>query len=1083
MRLETRHAAFIARHSGTARGALLATALLTGFAGAQTVEVDPASAIPATHTLVKGWEFDVDGVLDGWFGTGYTGLTVAGGKVTGTISTDDSQFTNNTFTPLTLGYSTIVEYALTVDPLAAASSGGTFFWGDFSGGIAGSRGRGVPAIDNNAPRVVRVTFSGGVKNLNQLRIDPASAGFNKTASFDYIRVYHYQPASFGAVTLNASDPDSTSSVNSAGGWDNFVPPTTENNYFTGAFQLRTPANTLLYPFGGSALSVDPGGSILFKGIGSLEVRQLTLAGGSLMQGDTGTAAPNNTARLYVPDGISVTAASSIDAVAANRNIEINGSLTGSSALNVKSATAPAAAQSGGQVILRTDSSGYTGALTVEANAWLDLDHDNAVAGAAVTANAGAMVRRVGADANGTTTAASWALSGRGTTVGNDATRGALYFTQNAMTANVTGSISISGAQTRIGSFSAGGALALDGAITGSGLLELWGGGGAEGHIQLFTLNGAATHDGQTDLLADFGAQTHLKLGGDNRLPTGKKLRMNATWGPTTPEGAGAFLDLNGFDQTLASIQLDGSKRKYIRDTSLSGNSTLTLTANTNAFDTNGGNVYIENVTITHLAGSGDSGALIDGGGITTLNNATWNAPFYTSLGIGGNGTLVLNNSTFSFGGELLMARSGTTGTLTVNATSLVTTPNFFRIGDSAAGTATVNLNGGTLASRRFFNSSTGTSTLNLDGGTLRATASNLVDWIEGGANGVTTRLLDGGITVDSNGFNVNAAAAILEDLVSTGGGLTKTGLGNLILGGDNTYKGPTAVQGGNLIFNGNATAATGAVSVAATAGLGGDGTVGGNVTMAVDSKFSWTLANWAATPSLDVPNFTNNGTAADPLVIVIGENALANFSETTTTFTLLTASGTFSSPDPAGIMIDDSGFTTGNGTWAVQLTANQLQLVYTAAAANPYTTWINSFTSITDPADKLATADPDDDGSTNLEEFAFAGDPTSGSNNGLRHFEINGGKLVLTVAVRSAAVAAFPAIGSPLTASADGVNYTVAGSKTLAGFAENVNKLGTLVLGPLTTPPTGYSFVTFELDDAVSGNAKGFLRATAVATP
>jgi hypothetical protein len=63
------------------------------------------------------------------------------------------------------------------------------------------------------------------------------------------------------------------------------------------------------------------------------------------------------------------------------------------------------------------------------------------------------------------------------------------------------------------------------------------------------------------------------------------------------------------------------------------------------------------------------------------------------------------------------------------------------------------------------------------------------------------------------------------------------------------------------------------------------------------------------------------------------------------------------------------------------------------------------------------------------------------------------------------------------------VNYTVAGSKTLAGFAENVNKLGTLVLGPLTTPPTGYSFVTFELDDAVSGNAKGFLRATAVATP
>lgn len=1080
MKLQTRRPSSATFHPGTARGALLATALLTGIAGAQTIEVDPASPIPATHTLIKGWEFDTDGDLEGWAGNGYTGLTVAGGVVTGTISNDDSQFANTTFTPLTLGYSTIVEYALTVDPLAAASTGGTFFWGDFSGGIAGSRGRAVPAIDNNAPRIVRVTFPGGVKNLSQLRIDPTSAGFNKTATFDYVRVYHYQPETFGTVTLTASDAGGTSSVTSGAGWDNFIPPTTENNYFTGAFQLRTPANTQLHPFGGSALSVDAGGSILFKGIGSLEVRQLTLAGGSLMQGDTGTAAPNNTARLYVPDGINVTAASSLDAVGANRNIEIVGSLSGSSALNVKSGAAPGAGQSGGQIVLRSDNSGYTGPLTVETNAWLDLDHDNAVAGAAVTANAGAMIRRVAADANGTTTAASWALSGRGTTAGTDASRGALYFSHNGLNANVAGDVAISGAQTRIGTYSAGSALSLDGAITGTGTLELWGGGGAEGHIQLFTLNGASTHDGQTDLLADFGSQTHLKLGGDDRLPTNRKLRMNATWGPTTAEGAGAFLDLNGFDQTLASIQLDGSKRKIIRDTSLSGNSTLTLTANTNAFDTNdGGNVYIEGVTLTHLAGAADSGALIDGGGIVTLTDATWNAPFYTSLGNGGNGTLVLVNSTFSFGGELLMARNNTTGTLTVDATSLVTTPNFFRIGGSAAGSAIVNLNGGTLAASRFFNDSTGTSTLNLDGGTLRATGNNLVDWIEGGANGVTTNLLDGGITIDSNGFNVNAAAAILEDLVSTGGGLVKNGAGNLLLSGDNTYKGATDVQGGNLIVNGNSSAATGAVSVAATAGLGGDGTVGGNVTMAAGSRFSWTLADWAAAPSLDVPDFTNNGTAADPLVIVIGENALANFSETNTTFTLLTASGTFSSPDPAGIVVDSSAFTSGNGTWDVQVAGNQLQLVYTAGTASPYTTWINSFPALTDPADKLATADPDNDGSTNFEEFAFAGDPASGSNNGLRHFEITGDKLVLTVAVRTGAVAAFPAVGSPLTASADGVNYTVAGSKTLAGFAENVNKLGSVVLGPLTTPPTGYSFVTFELDDAVSANAKGFLRATA----
>jgi len=1076
---------FAIHHPGTVRSALLAAALLTGFAGAQTIEVDPASPIPATHTLVKAWEFDVDGVTDGWTGGNFGPLTVSGGGISGSTSTTngDTQL-SNTFTAIPLGYATIIEFSVTVDPLGAGAGGGSIFWADYGGGISGTRSKAVNVPEDANPHVVRMIFPGGVKNLSQLRIDPTTVPGvaplpSKTVSFEYIRVYHYQPSSFSDVTLTASDLAGATSMNSAGGWDNFLPPSADNNYFTGAFQLRTPGGTGYLPFGGASLTVDAGGSLLFKGNGGTLVRQMTLAGGQLLHGDTGLSP--NTGKLFVPDGINVTAASVIDVAGVNRNIEITGSLSGSAALNVKSATAPTGTENGGQVILKSDNTGYTGALTVEANAWLDLDHDNAVAGAAVTANAGGMIRRAAADANGTTAAASWALTGRGTG-GAGGTRGALFFNHDGLNANITGDIAISGTQTRIGSFSAGGAITLNGAITGSGLLEFWGGGAAETHVHRFTLNGASTHAGQTDLLSDFGSQTHLKLGGDDRLPTNRKLRMSATWGGSA-EGAGAFLDLNGFDQTLASIQLDGAKRKYIRDTSLSGNSTLTLTAANNAFDTNGGNVYIEGVTITHLAPNADSGAQIDGGGNVTLNNATWNAPFYTSLGNGDNGTLILVNSTFSFGGELLMGRNGKAGTLTVDANSLVTSPNFIRIGDSAAGTATVNLNGGTLASKRFFNSSTGTSTLNLDGGTLRATGSNLVDWIEGGANGVTTNLLDGGITINSNGFNVNAAAAIVEDLVSTGGGLVKTGAGNLVLGGDNTYKGATAVQGGNLLVNGNSSAATGAVSVAATAGLGGDGTVGGNVTMAAGSKFSWTLADWAATPGLDVPNFTNNGTAADPLVIVIGENALANFSETTTTFTLLTASGTFSSPDPAGIVVDDSGFTTGNGTWAVQLTANQIQLVYTAGSASPYTTWIDSFPALTTPADKLPGANPDGDDATNFEEFAFAGDPASGSNSGLRHFEINGGKLVLTVTVRSGAVAAFPALGSPLTASADGVNYTVAGSKTLAGFAENVNKLGTLVLGPLTTPPTGYSFVTFELDDAVSGNAKGFLRATAVATP
>ncbi len=1053
--------------SVTVRGAFVAAALLTGFAGAQTIEVDPANAIPATHTQVQAWEFSTDGNAEGWTGTNYGPLTVAGGILSGSTSatSGDTQL-SNTFTAIPLGYATIVEFSVTVDPGTAAVGAGNVFWADYGGGIAGTRTRGFSVPEDAAPHMVRMTFPGGVKNLASLRLDPTSVAVadlatQKTVSFDYVRVYHYQPTSFTNVKLTASDAAGTTSMNSAGGWDSGAAPSVESNYFTGAFQLRTQDGTLYLPFGGSTLSADPGGSLLLKGSGGTLVRQMTLAGGSLIQGATG--ATPDTAKLFVPDGISVTAATALDLTAANRNLELSGSLSGSPAINVKCATAPGAGQGGGQVVLKSDNTSYTGTLTVETNAWLDLDHDNAVAGANVVVQAGAMVRRIDADANGTTAAASWALSGVGTPAGNDATRGVLYFSYNGLNATLAGDIAISGASTRIGTYSAGGVLAIDGAITGSGTLQLWGGGGAEGHVQTFTLNGASTINGQTDLLAEFGAQTHLVLGGDNRLPTTKKLRMSAAWGPVTAEGAGAFLDLKGFDQTLSNLQLDGAKRKTIRDTTASGNSTLTLTASTNGFDTNGGNVYIEGITINQTGAAADAGAQIDGGGITTLTNSTWNAPFYTSLGNAGNGTLVLKNSTFNFGGELLMARSGSTGTLSVDATSTVSTPNFFRIGDSPAGIATVNLNGGTLAARRFNNGNTGTSILNLDGGILKATGNNPTDWISGGANPVVVNLKSNGITINSNGFKVTATAAILEDAGSTGGGLAKEGAGTLYLDGTNTYTGFTPVTAGFL---------------------GGNGSVTSNVTVSGTGGLAFLVTNPALGAGLGYSDLNVTGTLTVPASMVIKiDSASAVFPEVNATgLTLVTASAGISG---FGTVTFDLTSFTGTGTWAASQVGNSIILNYTAGSgASPYDHWATTNGYWTPGAPNTLPGDDfDKDGASNLAEFAFGGNPTSGTSVGPRHFEITGGKFVLTVAVRSGAAAVFPGIGSPLTAALDGVNYTVGGSKTLVGFAENVNKLGTVILGPLTTPPAGYEFVSFELDDTVSGNAKGFLRATATATP
>ena len=77
--------------------------------------------------------------------------------------------------------------------------------------------------------------------------------------------------------------------------------------------------------------------------------------------------------------------------------------------------------------------------------------------------------------------------------------------------------------------------------------------------------------------------------------------------------------------------------------------------------------------------------------------------------------------------------------------------------------------------------------------------------------------------------------------------ITKTGDGTQIFSGANTYTGATAVNAGRLFINGNQTAASGTVTVAANATLGGTGTIGGDVSISDNGKLEFQFSTDAAT--------------------------------------------------------------------------------------------------------------------------------------------------------------------------------------------------------------------------------------------
>jgi fibronectin-binding autotransporter adhesin len=172
-------------------------------------------------------------------------------------------------------------------------------------------------------------------------------------------------------------------------------------------------------------------------------------------------------------------------------------------------------------------------------------------------------------------------------------------------------------------------------------------------------------------------------------------------------------------------------------------------------------------------------------------------------------------------GELILSSANTFSGTTTISDGLLTLSNALALQNSAIDT-TNSILGSTSAGLK-----TTVTTLDLGGLTGNKDFADVFTTSSGGYNSVTALTLKPG-----TGVTRSYSGAIADG--ATGMTLTKSGAGNQILSGTNSYIGATSITAGTLKINGNQSAATGAVTVAAGATLAGSGTIGGATSFAAD---------------------------------------------------------------------------------------------------------------------------------------------------------------------------------------------------------------------------------------------------------
>jgi filamentous hemagglutinin family protein len=317
-----------------------------------------------------------------------------------------------------------------------------------------------------------------------------------------------------------------------------------------------------------------------------------------------------------------------------------------------------------------------------------------------------------------------------------------------------------------------------------------------------TTGGSQTYDGDVTLGKDVALkgstinfEDDLK-GAFSLTITGNAIFGSSRFDEISLTGFGKFISVSGNSRINTDITTSGNQT-YTGAVTL-GNDVTLATLNNGSVAMNANVNGAKTLTI-NTNGTGDitiTGALGNSDPLTglTINTDVLNAAALTLVS---NGAISITNSGASTisgiiaGSGVRLSKAGV-GTLTLanaNTYSGVTTIN--------AGTLSISAASGLGATP----TSTTSNSIQLNGGTLRITDTFLFSSRRGiqiGGEGGTIEV-DSGETFNYDGIIRNATGVT--------GNLTKTGLGTLILSGDNTYSGVTTINAGTL-------------SISAASGLG-----------------------------------------------------------------------------------------------------------------------------------------------------------------------------------------------------------------------------------------------------------------------